>query len=112
MHRDFSKFPDVNIKRPDSNKNKGPLQLSYIKYPELLAFSYYTNLDLSLSTLGMESTINLQNSSAGQYLKPNTFGISLIDTRQNHETFKKRDMNYNNLFLINDSKKMYPLSYT
>lgn len=112
MDRDFTKFPDVNIKRPDNNKDKGPLQLSYIKYPELLAFSYYTNLDLSLSTLGMESTINLQNTSAGKYLKPNTFGISLIDTRQNHETFKKRDMNYNNLFLINDSKKIYPLSYT
>ena len=100
MDRDFSKFPDVNIKRPDNNENKGPLQLSYIKYPELLAFSYYTNLDLSLSTLGMESTINLQNTSAGKYLKPNTFGISLIDTRQNHETFKKTNAKKNRTFRI------------
>ena len=107
MERNLSKFPDINKYRPS-----GSLKLSYIKYPELLSFSYYTNLDLSLSTLGMESTLNLQNTNSSKYLKPNTFGISVLDERQDYSSFRKRDMNYNNLFIINDSKNIYPLSYT
>lgn len=105
MDRNFNKFPNINQRRQNLN-------ISYIKFPELLSFSYYTNLDLSLSTLGMKSTIDMGNTSAGNFLKPNTLGISLIDNRQDHTSFKKRDMEYNNLFLINDSKKIYPLSYT
>ena len=113
MDRNFQTFPNIN---QDTKKIKPLgfdfLNISYIKYPEINSFSYYKNLDLSLSTITMQSLLDINNdNNQKKLLKSDVFGISVVDYRQSYETFINNHNLDNNIFFINHDKRIYPLSY-